>query len=557
MRFRLTALGLVAVALLVQLPLHDRALVPMDEGHLAAAAGWMLRGKHLYSEIHTGIFPGIYLLTSGLFAIFGHDLIVTRWAAVVMNVSIALCLWLVARRMVRPHWALLPPMLYLCLLSVAFPVLSMFNYSTLAVCFGLAGLVFALRYMESGRVADGLWLGLFVACAGLTKQNFGGLIFFALLGGFLAHRSSTALADRSLIKAFAPIVVAGASLTFLVVAWFAVDGTLGDLIESTLLALGGSQVKDFNNPIPPILGAHPEGDGRFIFLYSPPALFKYLIEGERFLGMPITPLFRSLATRASYGIPMLTLAVAPLVLWRLRGPATADEDRVGRMAVIFAIVFFPGIFPSAIWSHLAFVLIPILPLFALIADRVERALELRVGANSDSAVRVWQGTIAALVLIAALFALQISRDVARWNPIPLELERASLRVSERDAGLFQGSVRFIEGCAGDGDPIFVAPDMPALYFLTDRLNPSPYDLTIPGNVDGALIMRRLEETRTPCIVFSPQMYPEFPPFTRLFPRLALYMNAHYAKQEEIKGGNTVWWGLVRRPEREGARPGGR
>jgi hypothetical protein len=556
-RFRAMALGLALLALLAQWPLYDRALVPMDEGHLAAAAGWMLQGKLLYRDIHTGIFPGIYLLTSGLFALFGHDFVVTRLAAVAMNVCITLCLWLVSRRMLRPHWALLPSILYLCLLAVAFPVLSMFNYSTLAVCFGLLGLLFALRYMENGHFADGLLLGLFVACAGLTKQNFGGLIFFALLTAFLVDRSSSVLADRPLSRVFAPIIASGASLTFVVVAGFALQGTLGDLIDSTILSLGESQLKDFNNPIPPIFGAHPQEDGRFIFLYSPPALFNYLVKGESFAGMSITPLFRSLAIRLSYGIPILTLMAAPLVLWRLRGPATAEEDRVARAVVIFAVVFAPGIFPSAIWSHLAFVMIPTLPLVALVGDRIERALEVRGDAHASSLLRGWQVVVGALALLSALCTLQISRDVARWNSVPLELDRARLHVTERQAELFQGAVQFLDACAPEGAPIFVAPDMPALYFLTDRLNPSPYDLTIPGNVDGGLIMRRLEETRTRCIVFSPQMYPEFPPFARLFPRLAVYLNGRYALQEEIRGGETVWWGLVRRPERTGGSEAGR
>ena len=48
-------------------PLIARMVVPMDEGHLTAAVSWMHAGKHLYRDIHTGIFPGVYLLTYGLF----------------------------------------------------------------------------------------------------------------------------------------------------------------------------------------------------------------------------------------------------------------------------------------------------------------------------------------------------------------------------------------------------------------------------------------------------------------------------------------------------------
>ena len=134
----------------------------------------------------------------------------------------------------------------------------------------------------------------------------------------------------------------------------------------------------------------------------------------------------------------------------------------------------------------------------------------------------------------------------RWNPIPLEFERAHLKVSRRIAGLFLGAHQFVTECAEEGEPIFVAPDIPAVYFVSDRTNPSPYDLTIPGNVDGHLIMARLEATATKCIVYNPQMYPEFPPFRQLFPQLARYLAQNFEKQAVFRGGESEWWGLVRK-----------
>ena len=162
---RATGAAIALLAVLVPWPLFERALVPMDEGHLAAAADWMLDGKRLYSEIHTGIFPGIYLITSGLFAVFGRDLIVTRLAAAAVNVVSVLALWFVARRIVKPGFAWVPPLLHIALIAFAFPVMSIFNYSTLALAFGLVALVLLLRYLERGAFSDGAWLGFFVAAA--------------------------------------------------------------------------------------------------------------------------------------------------------------------------------------------------------------------------------------------------------------------------------------------------------------------------------------------------------------------------------------------------------
>jgi len=543
-RLLLSGAALALFGVLAQLPTHDRSLVPMDEGHLATAAAWMSDGKLLYRDIHTGIFPGIYLIIHALFEVFGPNLLVTRWAAVVMNVVIMLSLWRISARCVHARWALLPPALHATLIVIGFPVLSMFNYSTVSICFGLLGLLEMLRYLESGRQADALLLGLAVAAAAVTKQNFRALTFAALAIALFWNRSRSALAERSLFEALWPIALGGGVLTGAVVARFALAGTLPDLIDSTILELGGSQLRDFNNPVPPIFGPHPRNDGLFIFLYSPATIFASLIRNEPWAGIPITPGLRSLAIRASYGIPLLALLLGPALVFRSRRSDGPARHTAARAVTLYAALSAPGILPSAVWSHLAFIVIPILPVLAIIVDRVDGAFEGRSHWR-----RAWRGLIGLSILECAVCITLVSADTARRNPVPLDLERAPLKVSERLAGLFLGSVHFVEGCAEPGTPIFVAPDVPAVYFLTGRGSPSPYDLTIPGNVDGALIARRLEETRTRCVVYNPHMYPQFPPFARLFPRLARYLESHYHKTEEISGGRDAWSGLVRNGSR--------
>ena len=68
----------------------------MDEGHLVATAQRLLDGDLLYRDIQTGIFPGVYYLAALLFEMFGMDVLVTRWAQVVVNTVIAVSLWFVA-----------------------------------------------------------------------------------------------------------------------------------------------------------------------------------------------------------------------------------------------------------------------------------------------------------------------------------------------------------------------------------------------------------------------------------------------------------------------------
>ncbi|MDE0885961.1 MAG: glycosyltransferase family 39 protein [Myxococcota bacterium] len=532
---------LAGLAILAQLPLYDRSLVPMDEGHLLAASDALAAGKRLYADIHTGIFPGIYWVASALLEWLGRDALVLRGAALVTNSVTALALYAIGRRMVAPYWAWLPPLLYLALIVVSFPVLSMFNYSTLAVAFGLLALLFLLRYLERGRAWEGVVLGLLIAAAALTKQNFGGLIFVALLIALVLARRESALADRGLFAGLLPIVAGGLGLTLAAFLALWIPGAFPAFLDRTIFSLAGSQLQDFNNPIPPIFGAHPADDGRFVFLYTPPTIFNALVHGQPYAGFSLTPLLRSLSIRLSYGLPLAALILAPTLLFFTRHWGAMAARNAARSTVIFAIVFSPGIFPSAIWSHLAFVLIPILLLFALLGDRIEKMLQ-----GQRSAARLWRILAGVLTGIALIIASRTALSVMDFYPEPLELERASLHVSARDAELLGGAVRFIQECSEPGQPVLILPDIPVLYFLADRPNPSPFDLAIPGNVDGPLIARQADAAQVRCAVLNPRMYPEFPPFEQLFPELAAHLEREFRVVREIRGGNSVWLGMVRR-----------
>ncbi len=525
-RSRFGALGgavtITIASVALQATIVDRAFVSMDEGHLVATAQRLLRGDLLYRDIHTGIFPGIYYLTALLFELFGHDVIVTRWAQVVVNSSIALTLWLVGLRMLRPRWAALAPLLYLSLIPVGFPGLTMLNYSTVSMAFGLAALLFLLRYLEGARARDAVWAGVWLACCALSKQNFGALAGLALLIGFLWGRRDSLLAGRSALAGLAPVVLGGGAVTLLGAAWFLATGTLPDLIDSTFTQLLSTQLESFDHPIPAIFDALPLDDGLFTFLYSPPALFGYLIHGEKILGQPVSPLMRGTAIRLSYGLPLAALILAPVVLWRNRARDTGGERRASRMVAVFAGLLFLGIFPSAIWSHLAFTLPPILLVMVWIADRLDREL---MGSHAVAA-RWWRGLAGVSVLAFVLVALRIPDDIRRWNPVPLALPRASVYVAPDQAALYQGASAFLEQCAEAGEPVFVAPTLPLLYFVTNRPNPTRYDLTIPGDVQGDRIIRDLEASQTRCVVYDPVMYLEFPPFEQIFPELAGYLEQH-------------------------------
>jgi hypothetical protein len=95
--------GFVVFATALQMRILDRAIVPMDEGQLAALATRILDGEALYRDVHTGIGPGIFHVIAALFAVFECDLLVTCWAQVGVNITIAALLWLLSDRVMRLH----------------------------------------------------------------------------------------------------------------------------------------------------------------------------------------------------------------------------------------------------------------------------------------------------------------------------------------------------------------------------------------------------------------------------------------------------------------------
>jgi hypothetical protein len=532
---------IVAAAVLVQIPSHDRSLVPVDEGQLAAIADRIARGQVLYRDVYTGIFPGIYHLAAWLLSTFGDDLVVLRRAQVAVNALTALCLWRLATRVARPAFAWLAPALHLELVVFDFPGLTMLNYSPVAMLFALGALLFLFRALEGGRDRDALATGLCLGACALVKQNFGALAALAVLAGLGLARREPPLAARSPSRVLGLAILGGAALVVPAATAFAAAGALPALLDATLRTIGASQLESFRDPLPPILGAHPD-DPRFVFLYTPAALWNYLVRGEEFLGLAVSPGLRGAAIRLAYGGSLLALAAGALAALAEGRAGGAGRAFALRTVVAFGWLLFLGIFPSAIWSHLAFVGAPLALVGAAVADRADRALS----ALGRAAPRIWRAGVLAVVALLALAAAQISRDVARWYPEPLGVGRASLRVAPEQRALVRGAVRFLEGCARPGEPVFAAPDLPHLYFLAERPNPTRFDLVIPGNVSGAAIVESLERSATRCVVYNPRMYLQFAPLAEIYPEVASHLETRFARAAELRGGDALWVGLVRR-----------
>ncbi len=541
---------LAVLATAAQLSTYALSLVPLDEGQLVQVGYRLLHGDRLYGDIYTGIFPGIYWLTAGLLRIFRTDVVVTRWAAVFVNTATMAILWALTRKLAGRAWAWLTTVLYLALVVLSFPAFTMLAYSSVSLLCALGALLFLLRYLELGRVRDGAAVGALVVLCGVFKQNYGGLLLISGLGSLFWGRRDrdSVFAQRTMRSVLAAPVVSGLVVGLPVIGYLIWTGTFGAFLFDTLLVISHSQLDAFHQPIPPVLGPHPVSDGRFTFLYSPPLLFNYLVRGTPSAGPETVMRLIGVCIRVGYGCALLALFAAPVLLADRLRSLDPDVRNAARVVLPFACLFFFGLFPSAIWSHLAVVLVPLLMVLVLLAKRLADLTD-RIGP-----VAVWlrRGTMALLVCGALATLVKGSKNLREWHSEPLNLVGASVRVDPQRAELWRDAVDFLGACAEGDETIFVAPDMPLLYVLTRKRNPTPFDLIIPGNVEDDVIVERLHAANTRCVVYNPSMYAQFEPFDRLFPETAAYFASSFEVKRRLGAGQAEWLCLERKEGRDGA-----
>lgn len=547
-RLRFEAVLVAVLATVAQLPTYALSHVPLDEGQIVQIGYRLLNGDRLYGDIYTGIFPGIYWLAAALLRVFGTDVVVTRWAGVLVNTATMVVLWELARRLTGPNWAWLTTVFYLALGVLSFPAFTMLAYSSVSLLCALAALLCVLRYLEEGRARDGAAAGALVVLCGIFKQNYGGLVLVSALGSLLWSRRDSILAQRSIREVVAPPVIAGFAVGLPVLAYLAWVGTFGAFLFDTLIVIAHSQLDAYNQPVPPIVGAHPANDGRFIFLYSPPLFFNYLMRGTSYARPEVILALIGACIRVGYGAGFLALLAAPVLLFDRVQAREPDTRHAARVVLPFACLFFLGLFPSAIWSHLAVVLVPLLIVLVLLAKRVADLTD-RVGAVSRWLRRAAVGAVACA---AVAIVVKGSKNLRDWHSEPMRLGGASVRVDPQQAALWREAAEFLKTCAAGDPTIFVAPDMPLLYVLTAKRNPTPFDLIIPGNVADDVIVARLRAAGTRCVVYNPNMYAQFSPFDRLFPETSAYFTSAFEVKRRLGSEQGGWLGLQRKEGRDDA-----
>jgi len=183
------AVGLFLVAVLsVYVWAARYRLDPLDEGYFIYTSSRVLAGDMPYRDFATPYTPGFFYLNALLFRLFGLDLLTLRLSLVVARVALLLVMYLLARRIMPPAFALIP----LGVLMAEDQIPSVWGshpawWPTLTM---LVAVWCVCQQAERGGVRWWLVAGLAAGLGFAVKQNLGLFTLAALVGAAVVEAPS-------------------------------------------------------------------------------------------------------------------------------------------------------------------------------------------------------------------------------------------------------------------------------------------------------------------------------------------------------------------------------
>ena len=176
----------LAAALRYWLWYFDRSTNLLDEGSTAAQALRILNGDLIYRDFFTVVTPGWYYTVASLFQIFGEQLMVLRWAALVTGLAIALVTLAIGRQIAS--WPFAAAAALMTTVWGWFLITPNF-YSLQAALFALIALFLHLRDAADPRTRWVVLAGVLTGLTALVKQNVGAYVAVGLLLSIWASRA--------------------------------------------------------------------------------------------------------------------------------------------------------------------------------------------------------------------------------------------------------------------------------------------------------------------------------------------------------------------------------
>lgn len=527
------AVVVVAAALRYWLFYFNRGTNLLDEGSTAAQALRIIHGDVIYRDFFTVVTPGSYYTVAWLFQVFGTNLMVMRWAVLVMGLGILVATLIAARHLVAwPFAAAAAIMTTVWGWFLVTPNL----YSWEAMLLSLSALVCYLRALPGPQSRWIVCAGVAAGLSVLVKQNVGAYTAAALLLTIWLSRLFDRESDlRGRMNRSAqfigglclPIVPA---LLLLIVA-----GAGPYLYESWIYYPLTRYPQSFALPFPPFYPLLPEFPG---LRDAIPALIAGRIAEPAVYEIWIT--FVLYLPVVVYPFALAAVAVLAFQFHRSKNAAAAREGHALLAISILGLLTLLQAWPRADVTHVLFGMQPGFILLAYISFCCWRLLKRLPGPP------VMISTAAVIVTLAPEAALLWNgyqrTDFEYSNYIvPLRTDRGKgILADGLEAQRIDKVTRYIADHTTPDEPVFVVPWAAGFYFLADRSNPTRTDFILFEDPESyPCVLSKLDEHPPKYVIYGYTWDVDGEHFRDYARPLDEYIRTRYAIEAGVDGYE-VW-----------------
>ena len=488
----------LAAALRYWLWYFDRSTNLLDEGSTAAQALRILNGDLIYRDFFTVVTPGSYYTVASLFQIFGEQLMVLRWAALVCGLAIALVTLAIGRKIVS--WPFAAAAALMTTVWGWFLITPNF-YSLQAALLALIALFFHLRDAAEPRTKWVVLAGVMTGLTALVKQNVGAYVAVGLLlAMWLSRAFDTTFDFRGQLRRSA-LFIAGIAIPAVPTLLYLVAAGAGPYLYESWVYYPLMKYPDrFALPFPAFYPLLPEHNVITLRDALPalltravpePAVFDIWVKFVLYLPVLVYPL--------------IVVRLAWLVFQfhrRRRTDFRVEGCSLLAIAIAGAMLLLQT-WPRADLTHLLFGIQPTFVLFAYVTDRVWRTMRAGTGRHL---------VVSAVLLLIMLLphALLLWNGYRRtdWEyanyVAPLRSERArGVRAVPIEAQRIDTVTRYVAEHTSADETIFVVPWAAGFYFLADRKNPTRIDFMLFEDPEAyPCLLASLEEQPPKYVIYG-------------------------------------------------------
>ncbi len=533
-------IGIILLAsVAIQAPLYNRAAVFFDEGIIFNLSETILKGNVLYRDKPCYVFPGIFYLLALLYKIFGVSYLVSRYAMAAVFTATALLVFLISRRLMAEWLAFLTALVFVAHRVWAFPIWNMIGYATFSMfSLGLA-LLSLMKFNEKPSSTTAFLTGGFIAVATMFKQDYGafagaGIFLYLLLWPRLrvkwAGEASVGVTRAAVLGCY---ILAGVLVSLPVLGYFSRKGALDDLLNNTLLiplrletTRGAAELI----PIFPLL--HQDSYLRAnLYHYVPHIPFGFMLWScpvgkTLFVKTALWDVFLKLVHYSPY----LSMAGVAILLGKryIRNELSIRFENMTAALVVCAFVFLTQHRPFD-FAHLMQMYVPVFVLLGCIVD----SLRLRFASRKLICYMAFGGSGIFLLLYLCWTIFSI-RFTVKAFPAKFVGPRANIYVARSERDVLSEAVRFVTENTAADEPIFVFPYHSLFYFLSERPNPTRFEVLWPVKVFPSMdqeIINVLEHRHVRYLVYAPGIHPSIGDFKEFAPEIAHYVENTYIPEK--------------------------